>query len=149
MHEPVTAEWIRARGLGRERLATYLADYLTELGYSVDRSDVAEPAVSFVAGALKRMNPAVPSAMRSVRVRFVPTSGGTAGTWEAPSEVPVGERAQVDRFIRELILHLERTVRTESHGTAKLQTTPGAHLPWEAPSNGTGAPSTSAGPAPL
>ena len=149
MPEHLQAEWIRARGLGRERLASYLADYLAELGYVVDRNEVAEPAASVVAGELRRMNPAVPSAMHSLRMRFVPTSGGAAGAWEAPIEVPATERAQVDRFLRELILHLERTVRTESHGTAKLQTAPGARLPWESPANGGSAPPSTGAPAPL
>jgi hypothetical protein len=129
-------EWLRARGLGRERLATYLAEYLADLGYVVERTESAEPAVTTVAGELKRLNPAVPSGMRALRVRFTPTSGGTAAAWEAPSEIPMGERPSVDRFLRELLLHLERTVRTESHGTAKVSTAPTFRYPWEAGANG-------------
>ncbi len=126
------AEWIRARGIGRERFAAYFADYLTEQGYAVDRSEVEEPASSLVAGELKRMNPAVPASLRSIRVRFTPTSGGAAALWEHPVEAASGEKGSMDRFVRELVLHLERTVRTESHGTAKVQPVPGARLPWEA-----------------
>jgi hypothetical protein len=126
----VGGEWIRGRGLGRERLAAYLADYLTELGYTVEREEVAEPASSLVRAELKKMNPAVPGAMRQLQVRFTPTSGGTAASWESPTEVSPAEHARVDRFVRELLLHLERTVRTESHGTANLQSIPSARLPW-------------------
>jgi hypothetical protein len=129
MSEPT--EWLRARGVGRERIAAYLADYLTGLGYVVERQETEEPARSVVSGELKRMNPAVPSAMHKLRLAFVPTSGGAAGSWEDPTEVPSGEAIAVDRFLRELLLHLERTVRTESHGTAKVQTAPGARLPWQ------------------
>jgi hypothetical protein len=136
-------DWIRGRGLGRERLAAYLADYLTELGYTVEREEIAEPASSLVRAELKKMNPAVPGAMRTVRVRFTPTSGGTAARWESPTEVAAEERARVDRFLRELLLHLERTVRTESHGTAKLQSAPTPHLPWSPPTAGAPAPGTS------
>ncbi len=123
-------EWLRARGIGRERLAAYLADYLTGLGYAVERPDTAEPAVSVVSGELRRMNPAVPTAMKNLRLSFTPTSGGAAGCWEEPRTVPEGQRAQVDRFVRELLLHLERAVRTESHGAAKLQAATPARLPW-------------------
>ncbi|HEV2316786.1 MAG TPA: hypothetical protein VGV89_04335 [Thermoplasmata archaeon] len=137
------AEWLRARGLGRERLAAYLAEYLTELGFVVEKSESTEPAVSVVSGELKRMNPAVPDGMRTIRVRFVPTSGGTAGSWELPQGVPEQERARVDRFLRELVLHLERTVRTESHGTAKVQIAPPGHLPWDGPRPVDAAPSAS------
>jgi hypothetical protein len=136
-------EWIRGRGLGRERLAAYLAEYLTGLGYAVEREEVAEPAASLISAELKRMNPAVPPAMRVLRVRFTPTSGGTAAAWEAPTEVSAAERGRVDRFLRELLLHLERTVRTESHGTAKLQEVPAARLPWAAPTDAAPRPSVS------
>ena len=124
-------EWIRARGLGRERLASYLAEYLVELGYAVERAEVADPAASVVAGTLKRMNPAVPVGLTHVRLKFTPTSGGAAGSWETPSNLPADQKARADRFVRELVMHLERAVRTESHGTAKLQSVPGARLPWD------------------
>ncbi len=127
------AEWIRARGIGRERFAAYLADYLTEQGYVVEREEIADPASSVVRGELKRMNPAVPGSLKRVTIRFSPTSGGAAGAWEAPVEVVDTERTATDRFVRELILHLERTVRTESHGTAKVQLVPTSRLPWQAP----------------
>jgi hypothetical protein len=126
-----STDWIRARGLSRERLGTYLADYLTELGYAVERTELAEENATEIAGALKRMNPAVPSSLRTLRIRFTPTSGGAAGAWEEPSRLEASERSQVDRFLAELILHLERTVRTESHGTAKLAVVSGSALPWE------------------
>jgi hypothetical protein len=136
-----TGEWIRGRGLSRERLAQYLADYLQELGYTVEREEVTDPAASLLRAELKRMNPAVPGAMHTLQLRFTPTSVGTAAAWEVPTEVDVGERGRVDRFLRELLLHLERKVRTESHGTAKLQEVPTPRLPWSAPSNAAPRPS--------
>lgn len=140
-------EWVRARGLGRERLAGYLADYLSELGYLVQREELGTPATSMVSAELKRLNPAVPKALAAIRLRFMPTSGGAAGQWESPTSIPVEERPGVDRFLRELLLHLERTVRTESHGTAKLQVVAGGRLPWENGGAETG--STPSPPAPL
>lgn len=125
------SEWIRARGLGRERMASYLAEYLTGLGYAVERVDGTEPSASVVSGELKRRNPAVPPVMATVRVRFLPTSGGTAAHWESPREIPPGQRSAADRFLREMTLHLERTVQTESHGTAKVQAPLSGRLPWD------------------
>ncbi len=124
-------EWIRARGLGRERLATYLAEYLTGLGYRVERSEATEPAASVVAGELARRNPAVPPVLGALRVRFLPTSGGAAALWEAPRAIPAGQRSAADRFLREMTLHLERRVQTESHGTAKVQGSFSGRLPWD------------------
>src|SRR5215472_736889 len=95
------AEWIRARGIGRERFAAYFADYLTELGYAVDRKEEEEPASSVVSGELKKMNPAVPAALRTIQVRFTPTSGGAAAQWERPSEGASTEKGSMDRFVRE------------------------------------------------
>ncbi|MGI0052694.1 MAG: hypothetical protein ACREC5_02385 [Thermoplasmata archaeon] len=125
------AEWIRALGLGRERIATYLADYLTGLGFTVERSDQSEPAASVVAAELNRMNPAVPETMRRIRVRFSPTSGGAAARWESPLSVPTEQRSAADRFVREMTLHLERTARTESHGTAKVMGPISGRPPWD------------------
>ena len=125
-----STDWIRARGLNRERLGGYLADYLTELGYAVERTEPPEGNATVISAELRRMNPAVPDALRTIRVRFTPTSGGAAGTWEAPATVEGSARSRVDRFLAELLLHLERTVRTESHGTAKLTPATGPTLPW-------------------
>ncbi|MHB8351389.1 MAG: hypothetical protein ACYDFT_01650 [Thermoplasmata archaeon] len=139
------SEWIRARGLGRERMASYLAEYLTGLGYTVERTDSTEPAASVVAGELKRMNPAVPPVMARLRVRFLPTSGGAAAHWESPREIPTAQRSSADRFLREMTLHLERTVQTESHGTAKVQAPLSGRLPWDSAETG---PSRTAGTRP-
>jgi hypothetical protein len=124
-------DWLRVRGMGRERFAGYLADYLGTLGYTVERSESAEPSESRLSAKLTRMNPAVPSAAADVRFRFYPTSGGAALVFEAPTEVPEAERARMDRWVRELVLHLERAISTESHATAKVSKAPDARLPWD------------------
>jgi hypothetical protein len=129
-------DWLRVRGIGRERFAGYLAEYLGTLGYTVERSESAETSESRLSAKLTRMNPAVPGAAQEVRFRFYPTSGGAALVFEAPTEVPAAERARMDRWVRELVLHLERAISTESHATAKVTKAPDARLPWDsAPSS--------------
>ena len=125
-------DWLRVRGIGRERFAGYLADYLGTLGYTVERSESAEPSESRISAKLTKMNPAVPGAAQDVRFRFYPTSGGAALVFEAPTEVPEADRARMDRWVRELVLHLERAISTESHATAKVTKAPDARLPWDA-----------------
>jgi len=132
-------DWLRVRGIGRERFAGYLADYLATLGYSVERDEIAERNESRLIGRLDRANPAVPGAAGSLAFRFYPTSGGAAVVWEAPSELPSEERARMDRFVREISYHLERAISTESHATAKVIRPSGSQLPWEStPPNGGG-----------
>jgi len=123
-------DWLRVRGIGRERFATYLADYLATIGYVVERTDTAEPSESRVAGRLQKMNPAVPPAASSLAFRLYPTAGGAALVWEAPTDVPVEERARMDRLVREISSHLERAIATESHATAKVVRPPESRLPW-------------------
>ena len=123
-------DWLRVRGIGRERFATYLADYLGSIGYSVERSDVAESSESRLKGRLGRMNPAVPPAAAALEFRFYPTSGGAALVWEAPTEVPAEQRARMDRLVREISSHLERAIATESHATAKVVRPAESRLPW-------------------
>jgi hypothetical protein len=122
-------EWLRVRGLGRERFATYVADYLVTLGYRVEREETAEPA-SIVRATLERLNPAVPPSAHELRFRVGPTSGGGALVWEAPTSVPTEERSRMDRFVREFSGHLERSVLTESHGTARIVKPSTSRLPW-------------------
>ena len=130
-------DWLRVRGIGRERFAAYLADYLGTLGYSVERSETTERNESRVKGRLERMNPAVPPAAASLEFRFYPTSGGAAVVWEAPLEVPAAERPRMDRLVREISSHLERAIATESHATAKVVRPAEPKLPWAgAPQNG-------------
>ncbi len=124
-------EWLRARGIGRERFAGYLSDYLGNLGYAVERTDSTDPAESHLLARLQRPNPAVPSCAKELRFRFFPTSGGAALVWQDPREVPREERARMDRMVRELVSHLERAISTESHATAKVTTAPSARLPWQ------------------
>jgi len=123
-------DWLRVRGIGRERFATYLADYLATLGYAVERTERAEPIESHVTGQLQKMNPAVPPAAARLTFRLYPTSGDAALVWEGPTAVPESERSRMDRLVREIMSHLERAIATESHATAKVVRPPESHLPW-------------------
>jgi hypothetical protein len=125
-------DWLRARGIGRERFAGYLAEYLGTVGYKVERTDTSEPSETWVTCELERMTPSVPPAARSLRFRLYPTSGGAAVVWQAPTEVPAEQRSRMDRMVREMESHLERAVHTESHATAKVVRPPSPHLPWTA-----------------
>ena len=124
-------DWLRVRGIGRERFATYLADYLGSIGYSVERTDSMEPSLSRVRGRLERMNPAVPPVARELAFRFYPTSGGAALVWESPTEIPADERPRMDRLVAEISSHLVRAVATESHATAKVTPPSDSRLPWQ------------------
>jgi hypothetical protein len=123
-------DWLRVRGIGRERFATYLAEFLGTMGYAVERTDVADPMESRVRGRLERMNPAVPPAASDLAFRFYPTSGGAALVWETPTEVPAEQRPRMDRLMREILTHLERAIATESHATAKVVRPSESRLPW-------------------
>ena len=133
-----TGDWLRARGIGRERFAGYLADYLTTLGYAVERVDSTEPSQSRVTGKLERMNPAVPPVAADLAFRLYPTSGGAALVWVAPTEIPADQRARMDRLVAEISSHLVRAVATESHATAKVTAPSDSRLPWQG--NGTATP---------
>jgi hypothetical protein len=126
-------DWLRVRGIGRERFAGYLAEYLAELGYAVEREEATDSPVSRLKGKLERMNPAVPPAANSLEFRLYPTSGGAAIVWERPIEIPAEELARMDRLVREITTHLERAIATESHATAKVVRPPSPWLPWSAP----------------
>lgn len=123
-------DWIRVRGMGRERFAGYLADYLGTIGYDVERVESQEPAETRLTARLVRANPALPEGARELGFRLTPTSGGAAVVWERPSEVAEPERSRMDRLQRELLAHLTRAVSTESHATAKVTPSPTARLPW-------------------
>ncbi len=129
-------DWLRARGIGRERFAGYLEEYLGSIGYRVARSEATEPAGTRVTGQLDRMSPSVPPAANSLVFRLYPTSGGAAIVWEAPREVPPDQRPRMDRLVREMESHLERAVHTESHATAKVVRPTTPHLPWTNPTTG-------------
>jgi hypothetical protein len=129
-------DWLRVRGIGRERFAGYLADYLATLGYTVEREESTEPPLSRVRGRLERMNPAVPPAAAALAFRLYPTSGGAAIVWEVPLEMPPEERPRMDRLVREIVSHLERAIATESHATAKVVKPSDSRLPWTVPANG-------------
>ena len=123
-------DWLRARGIGRERFAGYIAEYLGTLGYAVERAESTDPLESRVRGRLERMNPAVPPAAEALEFRLYPTSGGAALVWEVPREVPPADRPRMDRLVREIQSHLERVVHSESHATAKVIRPPESRLPW-------------------
>jgi hypothetical protein len=127
-------DWLRVRGIGRERFAGYLADYLATLGYAVQKDELAERNESVLTGHLDRPNPAVPVAATSLAFRFYPTSGGAAVVWEGPQEMPATERSRMDRLVREIASHLERAIMTESHATAKVIRPSAPRLPWDGPS---------------
>lgn len=126
------ADWLRVRGIGRERFAGYLAEFLESSGFAVERTDSGEPAETAVVGRLARTNPAVPDGGREVAFRIYPTSGGAAAEWSRPTTLPGTERERMDRFAREFVAHVERAVMTGSHATAKVTRAPGAHYPWDA-----------------
>ena len=88
-------DWLRVRGIGRERFATYLAEYLGTIGYTVERTEGSEPTESRVKGRLDRMNPALPPAASALEFRLYPTSGGAALVWQVPTEVPADERQRI------------------------------------------------------
>ncbi len=123
-------DWIRVRGMGRERFAGYLSDYLATLGYAVERVDAMEPAETRLIAVLQRMNPAIPESAKELRFRLTPTAGGAATEWAFPTEVPSADRGRLDRLVREVVTHLERAVATESHATAKVVSPPKPRLPW-------------------
>jgi hypothetical protein len=134
------SDWLRARGIGRERFAGYLADYLAEIGYAVERTDTVEPSLSRVTGRLEKMNPAVPPIAKELAFRFYPTSGGAALVWEAPTEIPADQRSRMDRLVVEISSHLVRAVATESHATAKVSAPSDSRLPWQGHNGGAAAP---------
>ncbi len=127
-------DWLRARGIGRERFAGYVVEYLGALGYTVERTESTEPMESRVTAHLQKMNPSIPPSASELEFRLYPTSGGAALIWEAPRAVAPEDPARMDRFVREIALHLERSVATESHATAKVVRPAEPRLPWVLPS---------------
>lgn len=126
-------DWLRVRGIGRERFAGYLADYLATLGYAVEREEGTDSPVSRVRGRLEKMNPAVPPGASALVFRVYPTSGGAGVIWESPVSLPTDEQARMDRLVREITSHLERAIATESHATAKVVRPSDPRLPWVPP----------------
>ncbi len=123
-------DWLRVRGIGRERFTGYLADFLTSAGFTVDRTDTNEPAESRLSAHLTRMNPAVPEGAKELAFRIYPTGGGAVAAWTEPTHLDAADRARMDRFVREFGSHVERAVLTESHATAKVTRVADVRLPW-------------------
>ena len=132
-----TGDWVRGRGIGRERLAGHIGDFLTGYGFTVDRAESTEPPESRVTADLARMNPSVPDSGKHFEFRLYPNSGGCAIEWVSPLDIPAKDRSRFDRLARELQQYLERIVSTESHGTAKISTPPGGRRPWDGPAGNT------------
>ncbi|MGI0055463.1 MAG: hypothetical protein ACREB9_05540 [Thermoplasmata archaeon] len=140
----MNGDWLRGKGIGRERFAGYVAEYLATLGYEVERAEVADPALTKVSAKLTRMNPSVPNSAKELRFVLYPTSGGSALVWEHPTVLIPGDETRMDRLVREIGTHLERAIATESHATAKVARPPGSHLPWQVPVNAPAASTSSA-----
>jgi hypothetical protein len=123
-------DWLRVRGIGRERFAGYVGDFLATLGYAVERTEGTEPMETRMSCELQKMSPALPPAAHSLQFRLYPTSGGAALVWEAPTDVPEDQRSRMDRFVREVEGHLTRAVATESYAIAEVVRPADPHLPW-------------------
>ncbi|HZY71396.1 MAG TPA: hypothetical protein VFF67_10530 [Thermoplasmata archaeon] len=142
-------DWARVRGIGRERFASHIAEYLTSAGFAVERTESTDPSESGVLARLNRMNPAVPDGGKEIAFHVYPTSGGSAATWDRPESITEPDRPRMIRFARELFAHVERSVLTETHGTSKVTRAPGSQLPWEsAPAQDAPAVSNAARPRP-
>ena len=124
-------DWLRARGIGRERFAGYVADYLTTLGYLVERADFTDPAETRLTARLNPLNPSVPPSAKELGFRLNPTSGGSALVWQLPTAIDAADHGRMDRLVREITTHVERAIATESHATAKVIRPPTSHLPWQ------------------
>lgn len=145
----MSGDWLKAQGLGRERLAGHLQSYLEELGFRVESTE--RDGSTELHAQLARMNPSVPGGLGELRFRLRPTSGGSSLAWEFPIDVVAVERPRAERLGREIEQKLMRVALTESHGTAKLRPALGARWPWAEPAPGSdaGASTDDAGPAPL
>lgn len=157
--EQSSAAWIRVRGVGRERLARFVAEFLTGAGYHVEETNDANASTptSHLVADLTRPNPAVPSSLRHLEFRTSPTAGGSLLRWEAPLSLEhEAERPRALRLATELSSNLEQRVALESRGTGKtsreraqppfVPVGPGAGSTASRDPDG-GRPTTSSGPA--
>ncbi|MCL4308507.1 MAG: hypothetical protein M1606_02195 [Candidatus Thermoplasmatota archaeon] len=124
-------EWLRGRGIGRERFATYLGDYLATLGFEVQKTEFAEPTHTVLSARLTRMNPSVPASAKELSFELFPSSGGATLYWKGPAQIDAKEAGRMDRFVREISTHLERVIATESHLASRVIRPPVVRLPWE------------------
>lgn len=127
----MTTEWLRAQGLGRERLATYVAEYLRGRGYAVEI--IEDGGTSRLSAHVERPHPSVPPALADLRFSLVPSAGGSILSWDAPETVPSSELPRADRLAHELEQHLIRIASTQSHGVARLRPSLNAAAPWRRP----------------
>jgi hypothetical protein len=127
----MTGEWMRAQGLGRERLGSYLADYLRGRGYGVVIAEVE--GSSRITARVERPHPSIPPGLGELAFSISPSSGGSVLTWDGPEAMPSPELPRADRFAQEISQHLVRLVLTQSHGVARLKPAPNAAAPWRRP----------------
>ena len=125
------SEWLRVRGIGRERFAGNLADYLTGIGYTVERTRVDRTArrASLVA-QLTRMNPAVPEERARAALPPLPDQRRRRGRLGGAAEVPGADRRRLDRMVRE-IYGRTSSARSSRRATRRRRSPPPqARLPW-------------------
>lgn len=117
------AGWLRVRGIGRERLARYVSEFLTGAGYRVEESadlQGGQPTSHLVAD-IARPNPAVPSSFNHLEFRTSPTTAGSALGWEEPRALANDtERSRALRFATELLSNIEQRVALESRSPGRV-----------------------------
>jgi hypothetical protein len=128
--------WLRVRGVGRERLGRFLAEFLEESGYTV--SEVEDPSGSTpslrISAELTRPPPAIPGSMRSLAIRFSPTAGGSQAIWELPRGLAnPADRGRAERFVTEMLARLDQRVATETRGTSRLVRERPGSFPFDPP----------------
>lgn len=115
--------WLRVRGIGRERLARYVTEFLSGAGYRVEERTEpmgAQPS-SLVLADLARPNPAVPASFAHLEFRSSPTAGGSMLRWELPTSIAnESERSRALRFATELSSSIEQKVALESRSAGRV-----------------------------
>ncbi|MDE1881441.1 MAG: hypothetical protein KGI89_12945 [Euryarchaeota archaeon] len=111
------------RGIGRERLARYVSEFLSGAGYRVEEKNEllgGQPASRLVAD-LARPNPAVPSSFTHLEFLASPTAAGSSLRWEVPSKLAhESERSRAQRLATELLSNLEQRVALESRSAGRI-----------------------------
>jgi len=125
--------WLRARGVGRERLVRYFGEYFEGLGFTptATEEDFEGRNSSRLTYQLTKANPTVPASLARIELRVISTGVGCLVLWDRPvRDGPEGATAGERRFVSELLMQMERVVSTGSRGTAKvMRENPGPFLP--------------------